>query len=129
VVVTNGAGSARANLYRDYSDEDMCAVRIKEQCKAAFIGEYSAQFFLDYSSAEVKDASNKNTVEDITSIIRATTPEIIYTHNLADKHPTHIAVALRTIQALRCLHAEYQPERVIGCEVWHDLSWMRTKWF
>jgi LmbE family N-acetylglucosaminyl deacetylase len=124
VVVTNGAGSAREGLYKDYTDEDMRAVRIREQRKAAYIGEYSAQFFLDYTSAEVKDASNKNTVEDIADILRATKPEIIYTHNLADKHPTHVAVALRVIQALRSLSAEYQPERVIGCEVWRELSWM-----
>jgi LmbE family N-acetylglucosaminyl deacetylase len=124
VVVTNGAGSARAGLYKDYRDEEMRSVRIKEQCKAAYIGEYSAQFFLDYASAEVKEAANKHTVEDIASIIRATRPELIYTHNLADKHPTHIAVALRTIQALRSLPAEYQPNRLIGCEVWRDLGWM-----
>jgi LmbE family N-acetylglucosaminyl deacetylase len=124
VVVTNGAGSAREGLYKDYTDEDMRAVRIKEQCKAAYIGEYSAQFFLDYTSAEVKDAADKHTVEDIAAILRATRPEMIYTHNLADKHPTHIAVALRTIQALRSLSGEYQPERVIGCEVWRELSWM-----
>lgn len=124
LVVTNGAGSARADIYKDYSDEDMRAVRNKEQFKAAYIGEYSAQFLLDYSSAEVKDPSNIKTVEDIRSVIHATTPEIIYTHNLADKHPTHIAVALRTIQALRTVPGKYQPERVIGCEVWRDLSWM-----
>lgn len=124
LVVTNGAGSARAGIYMDYSDEDMRAVRNKEQFKAAYIGEYSAQFLLDYSSAEVKDPSNIKTVEDIRSVIHATTPEIIYTHNLADKHPTHIAVALRTIQALRSMTDIYQPERVIGCEVWRDLSWM-----
>lgn len=124
VVVTNGAGSAREGLYKDYSDEDMRVVRIKEQCKAAYIGEYSAQFFLDYSSGEVKDAKNNNHVEDIASIISAARPDFIYTHNLADKHPTHVAVALRTIQAIRVLSPDYHPKRVIGCEVWRDLGWM-----
>jgi len=127
VIVTNGAGSPRADLYQDFSDEDMRAIRIKEQFKAAHIGGYSAQFLLDYSSAEVKDSSNENTVEDIASIIRATTPEIVYTHNLADKHPTHVAVALRTIHALRSLSNEYQPKWVIGCEVWRNLDWMQDE--
>ncbi|MEW5961592.1 MAG: PIG-L family deacetylase, partial [Chloroflexota bacterium] len=38
VVVTNGRGSPRAGLYQDYSDEQMWAVRNKEQKKAAIIG-------------------------------------------------------------------------------------------
>ncbi|MDX6504988.1 MAG: hypothetical protein QOE29_2113, partial [Gaiellaceae bacterium] len=39
VVVTDGRGSPRAGLYADYSDDDMHAVRFKEQRKAAFVGE------------------------------------------------------------------------------------------
>lgn len=124
VVVTNGAGSPREDLYRDYTDEEMRAVRAKEQFKAAYIGEYSAQFLLDYSSAEVKDGSNLKPVEDLSSIFRATKPEVVYTHNLADKHPTHVAVALRTIKALRSLPPDQQPDQLIGCEVWRDLGWM-----
>ena len=42
VVVTDGAGSPRSGLYADYTDEDMKAIRIVEQKKAAFVGEYSA---------------------------------------------------------------------------------------
>ena len=54
VVVTNGAGSPREGIYADYSDEDMQAVRAKEQYKAAYVGEYAAQYLLDYTSAAVK---------------------------------------------------------------------------
>ena len=39
VVVTNGAGSPRDDLYRDYTDEQMRAIRAKEQCKAAVVGD------------------------------------------------------------------------------------------
>jgi len=124
VVVTNGAGSPRADLYINYTDEDMRAVRAKEQLKAAYVGEYGAQFLLDYTSAEVKDSSNHNLVEDLAVIFEQSRPNIIYTHNLADKHPTHVAVALRTIAALRSLPENMLPERLLGCEVWRDLGWM-----
>jgi LmbE family N-acetylglucosaminyl deacetylase len=124
VVVTNGAGSPRDNLYKDYTDLEMQRVRAKEQFKAAFLGEYSAQVLLDYTSAEVKDSWNEAPVEDLVRLFQATQPEYVYTHNLADKHPTHVAVAMRTIQALRKLPENLKPERVYGCEVWRSLEWM-----
>ena len=124
VVVTDGAGSPRTGPYSDYTDEEMRAARVKEQFKAASIGEYSIQILLDYPSAEVRDGSNPDPVEDVAMIIKMTTPRVIYTHNLADKHPTHVAVALRTIQALRSLPAECHPEFLVGCEFWRDLDWM-----
>jgi LmbE family N-acetylglucosaminyl deacetylase len=105
-------------------DEDMQAVRAKEQFKAAYVGEYAAQYLLDYTSAAVKDSSNTNLVDDLRSIFKATHPEIIYTHNLADKHPTHVAVVLRTIEALRSLPESERPNQLVGCEVWRDLGWM-----
>ena len=57
VVVTDGRGSPRDGLYKDYSDEEMRLVRFKEQRKAAFIGEYAAQIMLDHPSKIIKDAS------------------------------------------------------------------------
>ena len=101
VTVTNGAGSPRDGLYADYTDEEMQVVRRKEQKKAAYVGEYSAHVFLDYSSSAVKDPKNATVVDDLKRIIAATKPQVIYTHNLADKHDTHVGVALRVIQALR----------------------------
>src|SRR5512143_4195834 len=56
VVVTDGRGSPRQGLSKDYSDDDMRLVRFKEQRKAAVIGEYAAQVILDYPSRVVKDA-------------------------------------------------------------------------
>jgi LmbE family N-acetylglucosaminyl deacetylase len=124
VVVTNGSGSPRGNLYRDYTDEAMQAVRRKEQKKAAVVGEYSAQALLDYPSATVKDGSNKSPAEDIGLLVKAARPEVVYTHNLADKHDTHVAVALRVIEAIRGLPAEYHPQRLYGCEAWRALDWI-----
>jgi hypothetical protein len=49
---------------------------------------------------------------------------VVYTHSLADKHDTHVGVALRVIEAIRSLPAEDRPQRLFGCEVWRDLDWM-----
>ncbi len=124
VVVTDGRGSPRDDLYKDYSDDDMRLVRFKEQRKAAYVGEFSAQVMLDMPSKIVKDVSRNEPVEDLVALLQATKPQIVYTHNLADKHDTHVAVSLRVIEALRKLDQAERPERVVGCEVWRALDWM-----
>ena len=124
VVITDGAGSPRSGLYAGYTDEEMKAVRIVEQQKAAFVGEYGFLAMLAHPSGEVKDARNDKVAEELAAVIRAAKPKYLYTHNLADKHETHVAVALKVIAALRMLKPEERPEKVYGCEVWRDLDWV-----
>lgn len=124
VVVSDGAGSARTASYREYTDEQMKAVRSREQMKAAYVGEYSAQILLDHPSATVKNGADARLLADLVEILRVSRPEIVYTHNLADKHDTHVAVALRVISACRALESSARPTRLIGCEVWRDLDWL-----
>src|SRR5882724_5064095 len=124
VIVTNGAGSPRDGIYAKYSDDQMQVVRRQEQKKAAYVGEYSAAVLLNHPSSAVKSSNNIGPKNDIKAIIAASRPEVIYTHNLADKHDTHIGVALRTIAALRELPAEQRPKKLYGCEVWRDLDWL-----
>lgn len=124
VTVTDGAGSPRSGFYSDYSDEQMQDIRIIEERKAAFVGEYGAAVLLDYPSSAAKDPSELRVVEDLAGLMAVAQPEVIYTHNLADKHDTHVAVALRTISAIRSLPRESRPSAVFGCEVWRDLDWM-----
>lgn len=125
VIVTNGHGSPRNGIYEKYTDDEMRDVRFKEQRKAAFVGEFSAQIMLDYPSSIVKDGRQSAHVDDIVAILQATRPEKIYTHNLADKHATHVGVVMRVLSALRALDADIQPSKVYGCEVWRNLDWMR----
>jgi LmbE family N-acetylglucosaminyl deacetylase len=124
VVVTNGSGSPRDGLYGGYTDDEMQVVRRKEQKKVAVIGEYGAQVLLDYPSSAVKDSGDRAPVEDLRLLLEAAKPQVVYTHNLADKHDTHVAVALRVIEAIRGLPEGERPERLYGCEVWRDLDWM-----
>ncbi len=124
VVVTDGAGSPRSGEYKDYTDEQMKEVRITEQQKAARLGRYRAVAQLGYPSSAVKDGKNPDPVEDIYRLLTEIKPRYLYTHNIADKHDTHVAVALRTIAAVRRMPKELRPERVIGLEVWRGLDWM-----
>jgi len=124
VVVTDGSGSPRDGIYARYTDEEMRLVRKEEQKKAAVVGEYGAVALLDYPSSSVKDPGRKEVAEDIRGLLAAASPTCVYTHNPADKHETHVAVALRTIQAIRALPADSRPKALYGCEVWRDLDWM-----
>ena len=127
IVVTDGAGSPRSGLYADYTDEQMKEVRVVEQEKAAFVGEYGFLALLGHPSKEVKDAGNTKIVEELADLIKKAHPKYLYMHNLADKHETHVATALKVIAALRTLRPEERPEKVYGCEVWRDLDWMNDE--
>jgi LmbE family N-acetylglucosaminyl deacetylase len=124
VVYTNGAGSPRSGVYANYSDEDMQRVRLIEQRTAASIAKYAAMLQLGYPSKAMKDQANPHPVEDMMAILTATRPQVVYTHNPADKHATHVAVMLTVLKAIRALPPEQRPQKLYGCEVWRDLDWL-----
>ena len=124
VTCTDGAGSPRSGVYADCTDADMRAIRRQEQRLAAQIGKYKAVFQLDFPSSEIKAGINPAFVADLAAIIAAARPKVIYTHNPADRHPTHVAVMRHTLQALRGLPPGYRPEKFYGCEAWRGLDWM-----
>ena len=124
VTVTDGAGSARAGVYERFTDEEMIGVRREEQRKAAVIGEYAAMCQLDYPSRMIKDRGQTGPVEDLHAILEAARPQVLYLHNPADKHATHVAVLARSLAAVRRLPREARPAKIYGCEVWRDLGWL-----
>lgn len=124
ITCTNGAGSSRTGPYADVSDSDMQSIRADEQRKAAMVGDYAAMIQLDYPSSAIKDPSNSQPAEDLSSILSTARPEVVYLHNPADKHDTHIAVLLRSLQALRSLPADQRPKKAWGCEIWRGLDWL-----
>lgn len=124
VVTADGAGSARTGIYKDYTDEQMAKIRIKEQKQAADIGQYLELHLLKYPSKDIKDPKNTGIVNDYIRIIKQTRPEIVYTHNLADKHATHLGVVTKVIKAIRSISTDLKPKHVYGVEVWRDLDWL-----
>jgi LmbE family N-acetylglucosaminyl deacetylase len=124
VTATNGAGSPRAGLYTHCTDAQMMRIRREEQDKAAAIGQYGVMIQLDYPSSAVKSATDPALKNDLKKILAATRPQVVYTHNLADKHDTHLGVAVAALQAMRELPPKQRPKKVIGCEVWRSLDWL-----
>jgi LmbE family N-acetylglucosaminyl deacetylase len=124
VTCTNGSGSSRTGAYAKFTDEEMMAVRRQEQRQAAIVGRYAAMIQLDYSSKIVKDPAEARLKDDLKDILSAAQPRVVYTHNPADKHETHVAVVVSVIQAIRELPREQRPQAVYGCEVWRDLDWL-----
>jgi LmbE family N-acetylglucosaminyl deacetylase len=124
VTCTNGAGSSRSGTYATFSDEQMMAVRRAEQNNAAVIGRYGAMIQLDYPSSVAKSATDVSLKNDLKEILSAANPEVVYTHNPADKHDTHVGVVIAALQAMRELPHNSRPKKVIGCEVWRNLDWL-----
>jgi LmbE family N-acetylglucosaminyl deacetylase len=124
VILTNGGGSPRSGAFAEKSDEEMIEIRKAEQKRAAVLGEYGAMFLLNHPSAAVKDPLHAGVAGDLDALFARIAPEVVYTHNLADKHDTHVATALRVIAAVRRLPPAKRPRQIIGCEVWRDLDWL-----
>lgn len=124
IIVTDGAGSSRSGPYARMTDEDMREVRRREQRKAAHIGEYAAQIQLAYTGAEVKASDRSPIVRDLLGILEIARPRVVYLHNPADKHDTHVATLLCSLEALRILPPENRPDEVYGCEIWRSLDWL-----
>jgi len=124
VITTNGAGSPRSGPYKNTPNQEMVDIRKSEQKKAARLGQYNAQIMLDFPSDYIKQGNPANLIADLKNIISRSTPDIIYTHNLFDRHPTHVATAVRVLQALQSLPANIQPQRILGVEFWRDLDWL-----
>jgi LmbE family N-acetylglucosaminyl deacetylase len=123
VIASDGRASPRAGQYAHYSDEAMIKVRLKEQRHAAITGEYSAVVHLMHSErGEVMEGRPRALVDELKSIVSATSPTFVMTHNLADSHPHHLVVATAVVAALREL--DYKPQSFFGGEVWRGLDWL-----
>ncbi len=124
VVITDGSGSPRKGPYAACSDDEIRQIRRQEQKKAAELGKYGGVALLDYASFDVKNSQKLVLIDELQKLISAARPDIIYTHNPADKHETHVAVSLRVIEALRKMPKYLHPFHVYGVEVWRGLDWL-----
>jgi LmbE family N-acetylglucosaminyl deacetylase len=124
VTITDGRGSSRAGQFKEWTDDQIAAERIREQEAAAVIGQYSFIAQLGFGSAAVRDARQTALRDDLRRILEASHPEVVYLHNLADKHDTHVGCALRCLEAIRQMPKADRPKQAYGCEVWRDLDWL-----
>jgi LmbE family N-acetylglucosaminyl deacetylase len=102
----------------------MVSVRHREQDLAAQVGQYAFVAQLGHPSSVPKEPGNPALAADLDALLALAKPKVIYTHNPADKHATHVGVFLAVLAALRRLPPKDRPRLVYGCEVWRDLDWM-----
>ena len=124
VTCTSGSGSARRGAYDKFTDAQMTALRRTEQNQAATTGRYGVMIQLNHPSHAANNPADATLKDDLIQILAATKPEIVYTHNPADKHDTHVGVVVAALQAMRELPRTQRPAKVIGCEVWRNLDWL-----
>ena len=124
VVMTNGAGSARTGKYGHVTDAQMQEIRKEEQRTAARLGKYNLQLQLSHPSGDVKKSGNVGVAADLAAIFGGCRPSVVYLHQPADKHDTHVGCFLRCIEAIRALPRDQRPARVLGVEGWRDLDWL-----
>ncbi len=124
IICTDGAGSSRGGPYANISDEELCEIRIREQQQAADIGRYSFVAQLKYPSSSITRPLDTPLVDDLRDLLAKTRPDVVYTHNPADKHVTHVRVLVAVMEAIRQLPASERPKRVYGCEMWRGLDWL-----
>jgi LmbE family N-acetylglucosaminyl deacetylase len=124
IVCTDGSGSAHTGPYAHVSSSELAKIRMQEQRLAAEIGRYSFVAQLGYPSKSIARPVGGPLVEELTTILRKVRPKVLYTHNPADKHETHIRVLVAVLEALRAVPATHRPSRLLGCEGWRDLDWI-----
>ena len=122
VTCCTGSGSARGESFKELDAEQMTELRRQEQVQSAELGKYASVLQLGFESEQIKKNLNQELLSDLKNIIEKSQPQIIYTHNLMDKHQTHVSVVVHLIEALRELN--YQPKALYGCEVWRGLDWV-----
>ncbi|HEY8443675.1 MAG TPA: PIG-L family deacetylase [Clostridia bacterium] len=124
VVTADGAGSAREGIYKNFTNEDMIKIRANEQKQAAEVGQYQELYLLNYPSSQIKDSADNEIISDYIDILTRLKPKTVYTHNLADKHATHLGVATKVIKAIRAMEKPDRPQKLFGVEVWRGLDWL-----
>ena len=128
VTVTNGEGSSLGGKFANLTPQQLGRLRVEEQNKAAELGGYAYQLQLGYASLEIKESNPDNLINDLVAelsyLLNMTQPRVVYLHQPADKHPTHIAVFKASLLALKSLPESKRPEYIYGCEGWRDLDWL-----
>ena len=97
-------------------------IRYNEQHKAARMGGFEVHQ-LYYSTEMLRNPQIETGI--LNDLIKFYKADFILTHNLMDNHPTHIAVCMRVIKAMR--QEDFPPCVLFGCEVWGSLDWLPNR--
>ena len=115
VTCTDGSGSALNAGTGAIDVAELVARRREEQRGAARVGRYGLQVQLGHPSAQVRDPRARAVlVEELAVLIDAARPGVIVGHDLLDRHTTHAAVGLATVEACRSLRPRPVPSACSG---------------
>ena len=99
--------------------------RIAEQRAAAQLGAYSFVHQMGYASEQVQTIDTRGPIIDaIEQSLLTIQPDIVYTHNPVDQHPSHRAVCQIVLEAIQRIPPYSRPKRLYGCELWGSLDWL-----
>jgi LmbE family N-acetylglucosaminyl deacetylase len=125
ITCTDGAGGPRVGRFAGMDDAAWIACRREEQRRAADLGGYAAMIQLGVPSPRLRTAEGfAELVSALARWLEAAGPAAVYTHDPTDPHPTHAAVSLATVAAVRRLEPSRRPARLLGCEGWRSLDWL-----
>lgn len=113
IYVTDGAGTPTGG---GRTREEIVQTRQDEAMRG--LGEIDAQagIFLNYQSKEVKSDRVPDVVQDLAAVFDLLRPRVIYVTAPYERHSTHIACTLRTVEAIRAVN-NFAPE-LKGYAVW-----------
>src|SRR5258707_471044 len=83
-----GVSPPRRAPWPDHPDDGGGPVRRREQKRGGRGGDRAGVVLLDHRGEEAKPPRPPPVVADLAAILSAARPEVVYTHNLADKHDT-----------------------------------------
>ena len=125
VVCTDGAGSVPPADGGPAGPAALAERRAAEQRAAADLGRYAAVALLGHGSATVAQPGARGVVVDeVAALLARTRPGLVLTHDLADRHTTHLGTALAVVDAIRRLPTADRPTRLVGCEGWRSADWL-----
>ena len=127
ITCTDGSGSSNAGPYAEVTPGELSCIRMQEQRTAALAGRYSFVAQLGHPSREITRPVGSPLVSDLVALLLRMKPSVIYTHNPADKHETHLRVLVAVLEALREAPPAHRPARLLGCEMWRGLDWMQDE--
>lgn len=113
IYVTDGAGTPTGE---GRTREEIVQTRQDEAMRG--LGEIEAQggIFLNYQSQEVKGEGAAEVVRDLAAVFDLLRPGVIYVTAPYERHSTHIACTLRTVEAIRAVRG-FAP-KLKGYAVW-----------
>jgi len=125
IICTDGSGSPHAGSYAEIPPAELSKIRRQEQRLAAEMGRYSFVAQLACPSKDILSTPGDELASDLKALLTRMTPRVIYTHNPADKHETHLRVLVAVLEALKDIAVAHRPKRLLGCEMWRGLDWLQ----